>query len=35
MHSQSSNEFVSSKAFGVKWLRTYKFNILLKGEFKN
>jgi hypothetical protein len=27
--------FVNSKAFGVKQLRTYKFNIILKGEFKN
>jgi hypothetical protein len=27
MHSLSSKEFVNSEAFGVKQLRTYKFNI--------
>jgi hypothetical protein len=32
MHSLSSKSFVNSKAFGVKWLRTNKFNIILKGE---
>jgi hypothetical protein len=26
--------FVNSKAFGVKRLRTYEFNIILKGELK-
>jgi hypothetical protein len=26
--------FVNSKAFGVKRLRTYESNIILKGEFK-
>ncbi len=26
--------FVNSKALGAKWLRTYQFNIILKGEFK-
>jgi hypothetical protein len=26
--------FVNSKAFGVKQLRTYEFNIILKGVFK-
>jgi hypothetical protein len=26
--------FVNSKAFGVKQLKTYYFNIILKGEFK-
>jgi hypothetical protein len=28
------NSLVNSKAFGVKRLRTYYFNIILKGEFK-
>jgi hypothetical protein len=26
--------FVNSKAFGVKRLKTYLFNIILKAEFK-
>jgi hypothetical protein len=30
----SSEEFVNSKAFGVKRIRIYKFSIILKGEVK-
>jgi hypothetical protein len=35
MHSLLQKTFPNAKAFGVKWLGTYKFNIVLKGELNN
>jgi hypothetical protein len=26
--------FINSKVFGVKWIKIYKFIVMLKGEFK-
>ncbi len=34
MHYPSSKDFANSKTFGFKQIGNFKFNIILKGEFK-